>query len=336
MLDLARELKLAIDSPCAGRGICGRCLVRIDNGGERPVSPEERRHIPPTRLQGGWRLACRQQADCAMKVYLELESSFDGRAKVGLEETGRVDIPPRGVPGKILFSPLEATLENLAIPLEQALRTALPPGADSPVDSEVLRRFAELIAREEDPVTLITENNSLTGCESGDTTGNIFGAAVDIGTTTLALYLLDLTSGETVATAASANSQAPYGADVMSRICHCHDHGDGLETLRTLVREDICHLTNEACAQAGIKPEHIYRWTLVGNSTMQHLFLGINPAPTGPLPVPAICQRPGLFRPGRIRPPLLTVRIGCFPANRSRACGSRHSGHGPGGITRQG
>ncbi len=297
LLDLARELKLAMDSPCAGRGICGRCKVRIENGSNRPISPEERRHIRPGRLEAGWRLACRQQADPGLTVHLEQESSYDGRAKLGLRDQEKTGATPDGLPCKVLFTVQESALDNLDVPLDQALRQALPPGECHATDAAVLKEFASLVTGGNEQFTLIVDNGKITGAEPGDTTEKIFGAAVDIGTTTIALYLIDLTSGETAATVASANSQAPYGADVMSRICHCQDNETGLEQLGGLIREDFCRLATEACEQAKVSPEHIYRWTLVGNSTMQHLFLGIDPLPLGRSPFLPAVNGPASFSP---------------------------------------
>lgn len=299
LLELARELKLAVDSPCAGRGICGRCLVRIENGTDRTISPEERRHLSPARLDDGWRMACRQQADPGLKVYLEQESFYNGRAKLDLLDQETTTAVPFGLPQKVLFSPRESTLDNPDVALDQALRQALPPGGGSAQDVMVLSEFASLVTEGNEQITLIVDNDKITGAESGDTTGKIFGAAVDIGTTTLALYLVDLASGATVASVASANGQAPFGADVMSRICHCHDNGNGLEQLGGLIREDLCRLTVEACEQVGVDSRHIYRWTLVGNSTMQHIFFGIDPLPLGRSPFLPAVNGPASFSPNQ-------------------------------------
>jgi uncharacterized 2Fe-2S/4Fe-4S cluster protein (DUF4445 family) len=312
LLDLARDLKLPLDSPCAGRGICGRCLIRIENGSDRPISPEERRHIRPGRLEAGWRLACRQQADPGLRVHIEQESSYNGRAKLGLRDQELTSAVPSGLPHKVLFSPCPATLGEFDVALDQALRQALPPGQCHAQDATVMKEFASLVTNGENPLTLITESGKITGAEPGDTTGKLFGAAVDIGTTTVALYLLDLESGATVATVASANSQAPFGADVMSRICHCHDADSGLEQLGGLIREDLCRLTIEACEQAKVSPEHIYRWTLVGNSTMQHLFFGIDPLPLGRSPFLPAVNGPISFIPGEYGLPCSTFASAKF------------------------
>ncbi|OGG00815.1 MAG: hypothetical protein A3F83_05690 [Candidatus Glassbacteria bacterium RIFCSPLOWO2_12_FULL_58_11] len=133
-------------------------------------------------------------------------------------------------------------------------------------------------------LTLVTEQDRLIGVEPGDTTAQVLGAAVDIGTTTIALYLCDLAAGKVLSGSATANSQAAFGADVMSRISHCIESPKGLEQLGRLVREDIALLLGEACAEAGVEPDYLYRWVLVGNTTMQHLFLGLDPASLGRSP----------------------------------------------------
>ena len=296
ILELAQESRLPLDSPCAGRGVCGRCVVRIEDCGKRPVSAEERRHISPAHLEAGWRLACRQVADCAMTVHLEQPSSYDGHAKVDMAGHELLAAQPSGMPRKLLFTPRDASLDNLDVVYQQALRKIAAPGAGTPLDAAVMREFSSLAATGM-PFTLIASKGALTGVEPGDTTGKIYGAAVDIGTTTIALYLTDLATGKPVSTRACANSQGPYGADVMSRICHCHDHPGGLERLTNLVREDLARLAAEACQEAGVNAEHIYRWTLVGNSTMHHLFFGIDPVSLGRSPFLPLVNGATTFRP---------------------------------------
>ncbi|MCD6359598.1 MAG: DUF4445 domain-containing protein, partial [Armatimonadetes bacterium] len=145
-------------------------------------------------------------------------------------------------------------------------------------------RFAEVVQSGNHELTLVLEDDRLIGVEPGDTRGKILGVAVDIGTTTIALYLMDLEQGKILASSASTNSQSAYGADVMSRIGYSMEQREGRELLTRLVREDVSKLARAACRQVGEKPEFIYRWSVVGNTTMQHFFLGLDPTPLGVLP----------------------------------------------------
>lgn len=117
-----------------------------------------------------------------------------------------------------------------------------------------------------------------------------FGLALDIGTTTLALYLCDLRSGTIVHSAAEANPQRRFGADVISRIAHANDQPHGLEELRSIVVEAVNGLIERGLEKTGAEKEDIGKVTVVGNTTMQHLFAGLHPEKLGVYPyLPESC-----------------------------------------------
>jgi uncharacterized 2Fe-2S/4Fe-4S cluster protein (DUF4445 family) len=113
--------------------------------------------------------------------------------------------------------------------------------------------------------------------EPGDTTRHLYGVAFDIGTTTVVAYLMDLTSGREIASASDLNPQGAYGEDLISRLSFTQEHPQGLEVLRQEIVALLNRLVEEAAARAGVRKEHIYEATVVGNVVMQHLFLGIDP-----------------------------------------------------------
>jgi len=283
LLDAARENRIMLSAPCGGRGLCGGCAVRIAGPAKLPVTEEDRRHLSRQQLDSGFRLACQLQLKSNLTVHLAEQAEMP-TAKLELLKLESEDIQPSGVPRKVLFNVRESSLQELNIPLEDALRQAFPPGVKQPVALSVLEEFASLLSQGHKRLTLVTDKDSLIGTEPADTTGKVLGAAVDIGTTTIALYLCDLSRGKVLASSAATNSQSSYGADVMSRIGYCAQEPGGLELLSRLVREDLAGLLRQACSRAGQKVEHVYRWVLVGNTTMQHLFLGLDPSPLGRSP----------------------------------------------------
>ncbi|MCL2819642.1 MAG: ASKHA domain-containing protein [Oscillospiraceae bacterium] len=109
-----------------------------------------------------------------------------------------------------------------------------------------------------------------------------FGAAIDIGTTTVALYLLNKQTGEKLAAVGGTNAQIPYGADVTSRIKYCAVNGH--DSLTDLIREQISSMINEACALAGIQPDDIESLVLAANTVMQHIAAGLSPVTMGTAP----------------------------------------------------
>jgi len=108
------------------------------------------------------------------------------------------------------------------------------------------------------------------------------GVAIDVGTTTVALHLIDVATGEKLATVSGINAQIPYGADVTSRIRYCADNGH--EKLTNLIREQIATMINEACSQAGAETQSIEHITIAANTVMQHLIAGYSPVSMGVAP----------------------------------------------------
>ena len=106
---------------------------------------------------------------------------------------------------------------------------------------------------------------------------NGFGAAVDLGTTTVALRLYNLSDGKVVGSASEWNAQKGYGADVITRIGYCMDNEDGLATLRDAVRSQIRDMLGELCSEHGIALSDVKEIFLAGNTVMQHIFAGISP-----------------------------------------------------------
>jgi len=117
------------------------------------------------------------------------------------------------------------------------------------------------------------------------------GIAIDIGTTTLALYLCDLNSGEILHSAAEANPQRRFGEDVISRIAYCNDHDGGLEAMRRVIIDEINRLIDICLGITGARRDAIAKATVVGNTTMQHLFAGWHPGQLGKSPfMPESCD----------------------------------------------
>ena len=144
----------------------------------------------------------------------------------------------------------------------------------------VLRTFARTLRDADWRVTAVIDQGGecprLMDVQPGDQTTTLFGAAVDIGTTTVTVYLVDLLTGEVIETAADYNGQIKRGEDVISRIVYA-SKGNGLIELQTLVAETINKLVQRTAMRRKIEPKEIYKMAIVGNSTMMHLLLGLPP-----------------------------------------------------------
>ncbi len=147
--------------------------------------------------------------------------------------------------------------------------------------------------------TSVHFNGHVAGVEDGDTTACNYGAAVDIGTTTVVLSLVDLNSGSILETASGLNAQTQFGADVLTRIQYA-SRQNGLPELQKAITGQLNALTQEAAEKAGIKTEFIYCFSVAANSTMMHMLLGVNPAPLAMAPYKPVFTDAQVLPTGKI------------------------------------
>ena len=151
-----------------------------------------------------------------------------------------------------------------------------------------LRNLPKLLRQYNYKGTAVLTDHQLIDFEAGDTTNQCFGAAFDIGTTTIVGSLINLCDGSELAITPQMNPQVSFGDDVLSRIQHSSSCPDCLDELHNSIKAAIAEMIDNLCAQADINREHIYEAAFAGNTTMEHLLCGIDPPPLGAVPfVPA-------------------------------------------------
>jgi uncharacterized 2Fe-2S/4Fe-4S cluster protein (DUF4445 family) len=163
-------------------------------------------------------------------------------------------------------------------------------GSRPSLDYESLKEIPHII-RKKDWTVIVTvwDGREIIAVQSGRVS-NCHGFAVDIGTTKLAGYLLNLSNSEIVASASIMNPQIPYGEDVISRIRFIMEDPKNLVKLQHTVIEGVNRLLKETCKKARITPANIYEMTVAGNTVMHHIFLGIPPDFVALMPYPAALQ----------------------------------------------
>lgn len=274
LLDAARLAEVDLNGDCGGRGSCGKCRVRAREG-LTALTPLEKKRLNPLEVEQGVRLAC--QAQVVGPVQATLLAPIEVRHRI-LEEgvsravrlqpaltkhflpMGRDDWKERGsLAGRIQERLARAGVPraNLSVPALQSLGAIEPAGQEG--------------------LTALLLENEVLGFESGDTTGQLWGLAVDIGTTTVVGYLIDLTCGRVVAVDAALNGQQIHGADVITRIGHALQEPGGLDRLRELAVSTISGIAERLCQRQGLAGRAIYALAVVGNTTMTQLFWGIPP-----------------------------------------------------------
>jgi uncharacterized 2Fe-2S/4Fe-4S cluster protein (DUF4445 family) len=168
--------------------------------------------------------------------------------------------------------------------LEEIISRLPHPVAVENTPLGTLRDLPETLRAKGGKVTVTTFLNRILDIEAGDTSANKLGVAFDIGTTTIAASLLDLDSGEELASVANMNPQAVYGGDLMSRIAYAQNDPKKLATLRAKALNAVNDFIEEACAKAEVSTRHIYKIVVVGNTCMHHVLLGIDVSYVGLAP----------------------------------------------------
>lgn len=290
IFEAAKEAGVGIRSECGGKGSCGKCQVIIEDqshvGG---ISEDEPKHITPAELSHGYRLACCTPVEGNIVVQIPPKSRMGTRQfqVKGMERPVKLD-PAIKKLHLILSKPtihdIRPDFERLADSLQQKGFTQLK------IDQELLGKLPDILRTARWEVTATIWNDErIVSVEEGKTENFMYGFSIDIGTSKIVGYLVDLTSGKVVAIKSVENPQTMYGEDIISRINSTSDSDKALKKLQEMTIEAINILINDSCKEAGVNPNNIYEVTVVGNTAMHHFFLGIQPKYLSLAPyVPAI------------------------------------------------
>ena len=293
LLEAARRLGVDLDSVCGGRGICTRCQVRVSEGEFAKhgivsaenhltgLSDRERRQLATGRLKEGHRLSC--------------QARIAGDLVADVPETSQVHrqiVRKRAAARNIRIDPLvrpmyvEVPPPDLAHPaghlrrVKESLRQAFGVRVTE-VDLHALRSLhSTLEAAGYRATAFVRDRRRLVDIRPGFR-DRAFGLAVDVGSTTLAVHLCDLLSGEVLASLGRMNPQIRFGEDLMSRVSFAMMNEDGAAEMTQAVREALDELAAEAVAAAGVEGADVMEVTIAGNPVMHHLLLGLDPAPLG-------------------------------------------------------
>jgi uncharacterized 2Fe-2S/4Fe-4S cluster protein (DUF4445 family) len=282
ILEAAARAGIILRNPCGGTGTCGKCRVRIERGACAPT-PACGAVFSTAEIAQGWRLACQCAVEGEAVVEVPAESLFESEAQILITDSGaRI----HGTPA-LRKRHVELTPPDLAHPQPDLERVAAAVG---PCEAS-LAPLALLPDQLRDSAfrgTAVVCDGHLLDWEAGDTTGEAYAVAFDLGTTTLVGTLLNTASGSECAVAAAMNPQISVGDDVISRIAAARESRENIRRMQESVVHAFNGIIDRLCRQAKVPRERIYEASVAGNTTMQHLFCGINPAALGEIPfVPA-------------------------------------------------
>ncbi|MEP0766598.1 MAG: DUF4445 domain-containing protein [Fimbriimonadia bacterium] len=293
LLDALHEFRHFIPADCGGLGTCGKCRVQVLQG-QSTLNDIERKQLTELEIDQGMRLACQQRVEGDLLIALPLRVETEDETKTrGVESLG--DYPlDHGITKSAITIPQNAS-EDARSWLQVA---GLKPSETSLL--RVARSLAKLRASGKESATCVYSDGQLLALEEGDTRGEAFALAVDIGTTTVAGYLVSLNGDGVVAAASCANSQGRWGSDVLSRITAVTEQDSRLFEMQREVRDDINRLIAEMCRRAKVRQQRIYRLCVVGNPTMACLMLGIHPVTLGMSPYAPLTTEEIVFVPSEL------------------------------------
>lgn len=273
LLDAARLLGVDLVNICGGAGTCGRCRVQVLEGRVSEATEVERRELRPAELAGGLRLACQTfpLADCRLCVPAESLTAPQRAQVSGLADETRPDPLVRAWP-------VAMTLPDLKDQRSDADRLLAAVGEKSGLKDLVLglpmlRVVPPRLRAWGWKAHAITRGSEVIGLFAGP--APLLGLAVDLGTTKIAAYLMDLSSGRTLAARGVMNPQISYGEDVISRLTLALKGPSEAGRLKDLVVDALNALTAEMCAEVQAEPEAVVEAVVVGNTAMHHLFVGL-------------------------------------------------------------
>ena len=247
ILEAAREAGIHLKSICGGKGECGKCRVRVRSGAISPLTEAEKRILSLDEIEEGYRLACRTVLQGKARVYLLPDS---------LTETQRLQLAgsDRGVPVdpqvRKYFLRLEPPkLSDIRSDFERIKDGLLAQHSVrvTDVDPEVLKTLSNTARDAGWEITGAVAGREIIGVDQGDTSGRVFGVAIDLGTTKVALYLVDLLTGRTVDIAGVMNPQIAYGEDVISRIDYAMSDEKNQRRLKEVVVKEINVAIEKLC-----------------------------------------------------------------------------------------
>ena len=297
VLDCARQLGVDIDSVCGGRGICGRCQVLVAQGEFAKhgitsqldhVSP---RGEPENRFDRRKGLAPERRLSCHALLWGDVVIDVPPDSQVHKQIVRkRAEIRDIKMDPAIRLHYCEVEEPDMHNPLgdferlTKALREQWEIEDLEKVDIAVLRMLQKALRDGDWKVTVAVHRGSRITAVWAGFLDKALGLAFDIGSTTIAGHLCDLSTGEVLNSGGLMNPQIRFGEDLMSRVSYIMMNPGGEEDLIASIQASISDLAKEIVDEVGANPDHVLNVTVVGNPIMHHLFLGINPIELGGAP----------------------------------------------------
>ncbi len=312
LLEVARKANVAIDAPCSGNASCGKCRVKLLKG---ELESQKTRHITDEEYAAGIRLACVSKVAGDVEIGVpDIASAYKSRMKVAdlsspeeiaIFEKTKNEIMESGIQMENDLEVVEVQMDSPSLddtmPDNERLTRALEAagGVDGvTLPYFVIKKLPDVLRDNQFHVKCVVKRNKhgfyVYDVRGGQEDVKAYGLAVDIGTTTVSAVLIDMADGTIAAKASAGNGQIRYGADVINRIIESTKPGGREKMQKAIIDDTLNPLTLKMCRSAGISTEQIYRVCVASNTTMNHLFAGVNADPLRCEPyIPAFFEMEG-------------------------------------------
>ena len=263
---------------CGGNGKCGKCRMIVkDQAPLTEITVHELMHLSSSEIEKGYRLACQVRVNKNVVVFVPPESRIELRRFQATGHERPLVVDPSV--DKLHVTLQKPTLLDARPDFERlvgSLNEEYGLGRLE-IDYDLLKILPKVIREAEWDVTATVLNNKIIAVEPGDTSENIHGLAVDLGTSKIIVYLVDMVTGETRGVGSVENSQIIHGEDLITRISYTMAEGKGLTDMQSRAVKGINEALRVACREANVDPANIYETTVVGNTVMHHFLLAIEP-----------------------------------------------------------
>lgn len=290
LLDALSKAGAPVRSECGGKGICGKCKIVIKDQSSFTEIDDWKGDLSRLELKSGYRLACECKIMSDGSVYVPEESRLMTRKFLveGTERPVKVEPAIR----KFFLHVPQPSLADVRSDTQRVLDSLKDTygieAAD--IDDQLLKELPKILRDASWKITAtILDGKEVRALEKGNTSEEAYGAAVDIGTSKIIVYLSDLLTGQLLSTESAENPQMKHGEDVISRIAYAMESETHLKEMQRLIVNCLNTMITVACKKLRFNAKCIYELTVVGNTAMHHLFLGLQPKQLGVSPyVPVV------------------------------------------------
>ena len=269
LLKILRENNVEVNNNCGAKGKCGKCKVKILNDKYSKFTKSDEVHLSKDELDKGIRLSCMINIEDDIEIEL-INSKYDIQVLTDIYDNNTyLDIDIKKIYLEIETPSLMDQRDDV-----KRVKDSLNM-KDLYIDKKTLGSISNILEKNNYKVTVTTYNNKLLHIQGNNREKYKYGIALDLGTTTLALYLLDLNEGRIISVLSKVNAQRSYGSDVISRINYTMENKNGLEELNKCVINQINEMIDEISKINNINKNEIYNIVVVGNTTMIHMLMKV-------------------------------------------------------------